>query len=95
MAFMLGQLIATRGVADLMDENADFKAFVWGCLARFKGQDWGDMVQSDKARNDAALITGDDRIFAAYNNADHPAWRLWIITEYDHSATTILFPDEY
>lgn len=38
---------------------------------------------------------GDDRIFAAYEHPLHEDWKIWIITEWDHSVTTILFPSEY
>lgn len=38
--------------------------------------------------------TGDDRILAAYIHPEHPDWKIWIITEWDRSATTLLFPDE-
>ena len=42
--------------------------------------------------NDDATKNGDDRIFARYNNEEGD---IYIITEYDRSATTILFTYEY
>lgn len=93
--FELGQLVATRGVADLMSENKTFSDFVHKSLRRFISGDWGEMCESDKRQNEDALKHRDNRIFAAYENAEYAAWRLWIITEWDHSATTLLFPNEY
>jgi len=93
--FNLGQLVATAGVAEAMRENPDFDAFVWESLRRYLACDWGDQEDPDKAMNDNTVKNGDDRILAAYKKQDGKAWKIWIITEWDHSATTILFPDEY
>ena len=93
--FELGQLVATRGVADLMGENPAFSVFARRSLRRFISGDWGEMCESDKRQNEDALKNRDNRIFAAYENPEHAAWKLLIITEWDHSATTLLFPSEY
>ena len=93
--FYLGQLVATSGVAEAMRENPDFDAFVSASLRRYLDCDWGEMEQSDKDQNDAAVKNGDDRILAAYKSSGPKAWKIWIITEWDRSYTTILFPDEY
>ena len=53
------------------------------------------MCESDRKQNDRALAHGGDRILAAYTHPAHPEWKIWIITEWDGSATTLLFPDEY
>ena len=93
--FQLGQTVMTRGVADALAENPDFAGFVIESLERYKACDWGEMEASDKAMNDSAVAMGDDRILAAYKNNGPKAWKIWIITEWDRSYTTILFPDEY
>ena len=93
--FALGQLVCSRAVNDTMSEHGDFAAFVHASLNRFRAWDWGEMDEEDKAKNDSAVLNGDDRIFASYNNEAHPEWKIWIITEYDRSATTILFPSDY
>ena len=93
--FELGQTVMTRGVADALSENPDFMGFVIESLERYKGCDWGEMADEDKALNVAAVKNGDDRILAAYKNSVPKAWKIWIITEWDRSYTTILFPDEY
>lgn len=91
--FELGALMATRGVADKM-EDPDFAAYVLRCLGRYISCDWGEVSKADFQRNDLALKE-DDRIFAVYEDEEHPDWRIYIITEWDRSATTVLFPDEY
>ena len=93
--FTLGQLVATAGVAEAMRENPDFDAFVQESLRRYLECDWGDLDDADKAQNDSAVANADDRILAAYKKQDGKAWKIWIITEWDRSYTTILFPDEY
>ncbi len=35
------------------------------------------------------------RLMSVYKRMDHPDDTIWIITEADRSATTILLPDEY
>ena len=95
--FPAGSLVMTRGVADLADEDSEFANFVQKCLLRHFKKDWGDVDAEDKHSNDHALKYG-DRILSAYNDpryTGHGVASLWIITEADCSATTILFPDEY
>ena len=53
--------------------------------------DWGDLRQEDKALNDQAVESG-DQVMAKYLTSKG---KIWIITEWDRSATTILFPCEY
>ena len=93
--FPIGRLVATQGVASLMQEEPDFDRFAKDAFRRYLNADWGEMCESDKQQNDMALIHKDNRIFASYENKEHPGWKLWIITEYDYSATTLLLPSEY
>ena len=94
-AFTIGKLMATRGVADKMNDCPEFERFARQAFARYRRCDWGDLTESDRRQNDEAVRTGDDRILAAYTHPEHPDWKTWIITEWDRSATTLLFPDEY
>ena len=93
-SFTIGQLVATRGVHDLMQENPGFNHFAQSAFLKYRRCDWSDTCESDKAQNDSAIING-ERILAEYRHPDHPDWRLWIITEWDRRATTLLFPSEY
>jgi len=93
--FKLGQLTMTRGVNDTIADHADFSKFVLASLARYQAGDWGEMDTGDKQSNDDAVRTGEDRIFAAYLYPNKKEWKIWIITEWDKSSTTVLFPSEY
>ena len=95
--FPLGQVVATRGVDDLAGQNPEFAEFMQECLNRHAKGAWGDVDEEDKQTNDYALKHG-MRVLSAYNDdrfPKHGIATIWIITEADRSATTILFPDEY
>ena len=94
---MTGPIVASRGVYDLACGNADFARFVQKCLNRHVKGDWGEVDEEDKETNDQAVKQG-SRLLSAYNDdrfPQHGVATIWIITEADRSATTILFPDEY
>jgi len=91
--FKLGRLLMTRGVNDRIAEDTEFSKFVLDSLRRHCRGDWGDMCPEDKQENELALREGNLRIFSAYEHNTLP--KIWIITEADRSATTILFPEEY
>ncbi|MFC1909709.1 hypothetical protein ACFLXC_00210, partial [Chloroflexota bacterium] len=90
--FPLGQLVMTRGVNDLVAEDEAFAKFVTESLNRHVKGDWGNLTDEDKQENELSLKEG-FRILSAYEENGLP--KIWIITEADRSATTILFPDEY
>lgn len=91
--FNLGQMVMTRGVNDKVAEDLQFSKFVFDSLRRHASGDWGDMDKDDLNANEDALKHG-DRIFSAYEPKNGLP-KIWIITEADRLATTILFPDEY
>jgi hypothetical protein len=55
-------------------------------------QDWGELSDEDVRENELSLKEG-FRLLSAYRTAK--GQNLWIITEADRSATTILLPSEY
>lgn len=89
--FKLGQTVATPGALALMEKYKVDGAYL---LSRHITGDWGDLEAEDKAMNDKAVKTGEDRIFSSYN-LDGKNNRIWIITEWDRSVTTLLLPEEY
>lgn len=91
--FELGQLVVTRAVADRMQTDEKFTRFVQLSLGKYINCDWGSMVDEDKSMNDAAVKSGEDRIHASY--VDKTGDKIWIITEWDRSVTTVLFPSDY
>lgn len=92
ISFNMGRLLMTRGVNDQVAENEAFAKFVMGSLARHRKGDWGNLCDEDKAENELSLKEG-YRLLSAYESGE--LLKIWIITEADRSATTILFPDEY
>lgn len=85
--FPLGQLVCTPGIMAMMEDGL----YVMSLLKRHMQCDWGDLCKEDKETNDAAVGVG-MRILSAYETSHG---KVWIITEADRSATTILLPDEY
>lgn len=96
--FALGNIVATRNVWELIDTNESFSQFVTICLSRYIANDWGDLCEEDKETNDYAVDHG-ERLLASYVIPEEVEGvfedRLWIITEWDRSVTTLLFPGDY
>ncbi len=63
-------------------------------MRRHAGGDWGDVPEADKRMNDAAVKIG-ARIISAYVLMGDGSERIWIVTEGDRSATSVLLPSEY
>jgi hypothetical protein len=87
--FPLGRVVATPGALAALEAAGDPAAKF---LARHARGDWGNVDTDDAKENDLSLREG-FRILSAYQTADGTG--LWIITEADRSATTLLLPDEY
>ena len=91
----LGQMCMTRGIALKAEEDEGFRQWVQSCLARHSRGDWGEgLCDEDRKLNDQALPEGEyqGRILSAYLLEKT---KIWIITEWDRSVTTILYPHEY
>ena len=86
--FSLGVMVATPAALRLLEEHGIDPG---NLLARHQSGDWGECGPEDWKANDLDLCTG-GRLFSVYKVCRD---RLWIITEADRSATTILLPDEY
>lgn len=97
----LGQVVMTAGVAAKVEADTAFHELILKCLHRHQNGDWGDTCAEDKKVNDDALKHG-QRVLSAYTIDESKGKSkgfgdntLWIITEWDRSVTTILFPEEY
>ena len=86
--FRLGHLCATPGALEHLDRRQ-----IMALARRHQQGDWGDVSEDDRAANERAVAHGDERILSAYV-IDGQA-RIWLITEADHSQTTVLLPEEY
>jgi hypothetical protein len=90
MLFELGSCYITPGAMGAVLEAGQHAGQF---IERHAGGDWGECDAHDAALNDRAVESGADRVFSAYRTA--AGARLWVITEWDRSATTVLLPDEY
>jgi len=88
--FSPGQVVMTIGVDALVRQG---RLNPTPFLLRHLNGDWGDLDEGDRRINDAALQSGEDRLFSSYQVT--PDLKLWIITEWDRSVTTLLLPSEY
>ena len=85
----LGQVLATPGALEALQEAEVQPATL---LNRHQRGDWGELDADDKRLNDEA-VDGESRILSAYTLPT--GVKVWIITEWDRSATTFLLPSEY
>jgi hypothetical protein len=93
MKFKLGQTVITANAQNVLGIEESALAMVWMHSRHAKG-DWGDLDNEDKALNDRGLNPQDPgRLFSAYNMPSGK--KVWIITEWDRSVTTILLPEDY
>lgn len=88
--FSLGQVVATPGaLAALAKAGQSPPEF----LARHVRGDWGELSEEDRKENEFSLELG-FRLLSSYRtNAGDT--KVWVITEADRTATTILLPEEY
>jgi len=86
--FPLGRVLATPGALGLLDRCGISPVVL---LRRHQCGDWGELDIEDRQANAQALALG-ARLLSAYPVGSD---RLWIITEADRSATTLLLPEEY
>jgi hypothetical protein len=87
--FPLGQVVFTPAVLEAL-VNSGEKAETF--LRRHISGDWGDVSVDDAEENELSLKEG-FRLLSAYTLSNGE--RIWVITEADRSATTLLLPEDY
>ena len=87
--FSLGQVVATPGALRAL-YAADDEPLHY--MLRHQRGDWGEVPPEDAAENELSVKEG-FRIMSVYTLST--GVRVWVITESDRSATTILLPREY
>ncbi|WP_186133395.1 hypothetical protein [Burkholderia gladioli] len=88
--FPPGRVLATPGAIDLLDRigtNAD------DLLRRHVRGDWSVVCSADASANNLAVVDS-TRILSAYELGARRE-KLWLLTEADRRATTLLLPCEY
>lgn len=86
--FPLGRIVATPAALDLLERHGRLPIEF---IARHARGDWGELDPADARANAAALRSG-ARLLSSYPIGDET---LWLITEADRSATTLLTPADY
>jgi hypothetical protein len=90
--FALGNVVATPGALSALERceqnPTDF-------LDRHMRGDWGDLDSEDQKTQDISLAHPSSRMMLMSEYKSRDGTRIWIITEWDRSVTTILLPEEY
>ncbi len=87
--FPLGNVYLTVGAREALEEsNQTPNEF----LAKHQSGDWGLVCEDDRRENELSVKEG-FRILSSYKTSKDI--KLWLITEADRSATTLLLPEEY
>ena len=94
--FSPGQVVATPAALALLQEHG---ASVPELLHRHLTGDWQEMCKPDRDANWAAVLEGETRVFSSFDiapkgHAGKPI-KIWVITEWDRSVTTVLRPEDY
>jgi hypothetical protein len=87
--FALGRVLATPGALQALEKAGQQPQEF---LDRHSKGDWGELDSHDIRENEFGLERG-LRLLSGYSTATGD--KLWIITEADRSATTLLLPEEY
>ena len=87
--FPLGETYITSGAQEVLDIAGE-TAIQY--LRRHMSGDWGELSEDDAKENELSLHEG-LRLLSSYRTVK--GQKIWIITEADRSATTILLPSEY
>lgn len=91
MKVALGKIMITMGIKEKIENDQNFRSFINYCLKRHEMDDRGDLSPFDKSANDEALLVADS-LLSVYHYSD--GTKIWIITEWDRSVTTVLLAEE-
>ena len=86
------KLFQTRGIDNAIQSDSEFEKEITSALGKYQMMNWGDTCKEDSEMNNNAVYSGDERVVAKYTTSKGD---VFIITEWDRSATTILFACEY
>ena len=87
--FPLGQIVATPGALELLSRHS---LSPMKFIERHATGDWGCICPEDALENERSVNNG-YRILSAYEIAGKH--RIWVITEWNRSVTTLLRPEDY
>jgi hypothetical protein len=87
--FELGQMVMTPGADETLRAAQQLPLEF---LLLHKNGNWGELPAEDVRENEWSLENG-ACLFSAYRTRTDE--KLWVITEWDRSVTTLLLPEEY
>ncbi len=87
LRFPPGQILITPNALSQLSPSEVLLA-----LKRHLTGDWGDCCPEDRQANEQALQSG-GRVFSVYHSSGK--LKFWIITEADHTLTTVMMPEDY
>jgi hypothetical protein len=89
LSFPLGSIYMTPGAIEALEEAGQSSQEFINCHARLEQSELSD----EDHRENLFSVDKHLRIFSAFKTRQDV--KLWVITEADRSATTILLPSEY
>lgn len=87
--FRPGRIFVTPAALEVI---ANAHVSIFDLLIRHIRGDWGALSESDRQQNDLSVDAG-LRLLSSYTLPGGQP--VWIITEWDRSATTVLLPGDY
>ena len=87
--FPLGKLVATPAAIEAMEQAGQNPHELF---QRHQRGDWGDVCPADAQENELSVKEG-FRVMSVYTLKT--GMKVWVITEADRSASTILLPEDY
>ena len=90
--FSLGMILVTAAIEKAIEEGKVEQEDVETVIGRHVTGDWGEVCAEDADMNSANLCNGDGVLFSVYTVG---SFDIWVWTEPDRSATTVLFDYEW
>lgn len=84
--------IVSENVKNSLSESNKFTGEMLKILKKYCRQDWGNISEEEKQKNDRAYQYKNDCILAMYNTSEG---KVYINANTDRSQTNILFSNEY
>lgn len=84
--------IVSKNLKNALSENNQFTSEMLKILKKHRRQNWGDVSEAEKQRNDKAYEYKNDSILAMYNTSEG---KVYINANANRNQTNILFSTEY
>ena len=84
--------VVSENIKKSLSESNQFTGEMLTILKKYRRQNWGDISEEERQRNDNAYKYRNDCILAVYNTSKG---HVYINTNIDRSQTNILFSNEY